>query len=330
MKPLPESPQPGWPWQPETAPKPKPSSIGTEWPRISIVTPSFNQGKFLEACIRSVLLQGYPNLEYRVMDGGSSDESVSILKRYSPWLTSWVSEPDAGQSAAINRGWRESSGEIIAYINSDDLYLPGAFWQVAQYAQKFSQAGFWIGSTQVCSADLSPLGLLKPRIPSLTCDLTLINRREWAFPQQSCFWRRSALKQAGFLREELHYVMDRELFYRLCRITSGQVIPAALAVSRAQNEAKSIRHMLEMYREDRLALKMQNDNRFWPNLYRRWQARRFLGFGYLRQAKNTLKKHRAQASLYFALAAWYDPQRLLERSFYGELSRLFTSGDSQS
>jgi glycosyltransferase involved in cell wall biosynthesis len=94
---------------------------GSEWPRISVITPSFNQACFLEATIRSVLLQGYPNLEYIVLDGGSSDGSVAIIRKYEPWLTLWVSEPDGGQSAAINRGLQVSSGFLVTWINSDDM-----------------------------------------------------------------------------------------------------------------------------------------------------------------------------------------------------------------
>ena len=100
---------------------------GEAWPRISIVTPSFNQGQFIEETIRSILLQGYPNLEYIIIDGGSTDESVEIIKKYEPWLTYWVSEKDRGQAHAINKGLERCTGEILAYINSDDYYYPGCF-----------------------------------------------------------------------------------------------------------------------------------------------------------------------------------------------------------
>ena len=105
---------------------PSQTAEGHPWPRISVVTPSFNQGEFIEETIRSILLQGYPNLEYIVMDGGSTDNSVEIIKKYSPWLSYWISEPDAGQSDAINRGLKQASGDFATWINSDDLLCKNA------------------------------------------------------------------------------------------------------------------------------------------------------------------------------------------------------------
>lgn len=104
-----------------------------EWPKISIVTPSYNQGEFIEETIRSVLLQNYPNLEYLVIDGGSTDKTLDILKKYAPWLYYWVSEKDQGQADAINKGFDKASGQILAYLNSDDLYLPGTLHTVATH-----------------------------------------------------------------------------------------------------------------------------------------------------------------------------------------------------
>ena len=105
---------------------------GKPWPRISIVTPSYNQGQFIEETIRSVLLQGYPNLEYIIIDGGSTDNSVEIIKKYSPWLTYWVSERDRGQSHAINKGFEHASGDILGWLNSDDMLAMGSLRRVAE------------------------------------------------------------------------------------------------------------------------------------------------------------------------------------------------------
>lgn len=111
-----------WPWVAQNERLSSRRPDGSLWPRISIVTPSFNQDKFIEETIRSVLLQGYPNLEYIIIDGASTDESVQIVKRYEPWLAYWASEKDEGQTDAIDKGFRRVTGEIMAYLNSDDVY----------------------------------------------------------------------------------------------------------------------------------------------------------------------------------------------------------------
>jgi glycosyltransferase involved in cell wall biosynthesis len=122
----------GWPWTEASEPLPATMADGSPWPRISIVTPSYNQGDFIEETIRSVLLQGYPNLEYSVIDGGSSDGSADTIRRYSAWLDDWVSERDTGQANAINKGFARCTGSLMSWLNSDDLLLPGALQQLAQ------------------------------------------------------------------------------------------------------------------------------------------------------------------------------------------------------
>lgn len=121
-----------WPWTEESLQLPDAMPDGSPWPKISIVTPSFNQGQFIEETIRSVLLQGYPDLEYIIIDGGSTDISIDIIKKYQQWLKYWVSEPDRGQSHAINKGFSESTGQVFAWINSDDIYMPDIFQVVAK------------------------------------------------------------------------------------------------------------------------------------------------------------------------------------------------------
>jgi glycosyltransferase involved in cell wall biosynthesis len=139
---------------------------GAEWPRISVVTPSFNQARFLEATLRSILLQGYPNLEYFVMDGGSTDGSVEIIRKYSPWLTRWVSEPDGGQSAAINRGLQLGSGLFTTWINSDDMLCNGA---LVNHASRncFDPGVVYVGDCLYVDEDTRPLNLHRGRVYSL-------------------------------------------------------------------------------------------------------------------------------------------------------------------
>src|SRR5437667_5688340 len=127
-------------------------------PRISIVTPSYNQGKYLEQTIRSVLDQGYPNLEYIICDGGSTDISVEIVKKYSDRLAWWCSEKDRGQSDAINKGWRRATGDILAYLNSDDVLLPGAIERVVRAFQQTPSAGVVYGDWTCLDEHGSELG----------------------------------------------------------------------------------------------------------------------------------------------------------------------------
>src|SRR5258708_33872657 len=122
----------GWPWTTKSKPLPNLTKNGHPWPRISIVTPSYNQGQFLEETLRSVLLQGYPNLEYIIMDGGSSDNSAEIIEKYAPQLAYWESKPDSGQTHAINKGLKRSTGTIMGWLNSDDILLPKSLCRIAE------------------------------------------------------------------------------------------------------------------------------------------------------------------------------------------------------
>ena len=136
LPPAPEG-KTGWPWTEETFPE-EADQTSSSPPSISIVTPSYNQAAFLEETIRSVLLQGYPNLEYIVMDGGSTDGSLDIIKKYEKHLTYWTSQKDAGPADAIRKGFERAKGSILAYLNSDDLYLPGA---IHHLINRFKTAG---------------------------------------------------------------------------------------------------------------------------------------------------------------------------------------------
>jgi glycosyltransferase involved in cell wall biosynthesis len=202
----------GWPWTEGSARVGPSPAAGGAWPSITVVVPSYRQAAFLEETLRSVLLQGYPALELLVMDGGSSDGSVDVIKKYERWLGGWVSEKDGGQSAAINKGWRRARGELITWLNSDDLLLPG--WAAAA-------AGALASS---------------PDVDLVYCDVSVIDgasRPQWVFPghepsveRQMVYWRtafaqqgflvrRSVIEQDGYLDESLHFAMDTELWLRL-------------------------------------------------------------------------------------------------------------------
>lgn len=223
----------GFPW---TLAKPATPAIpSTALPRISIVTPSFNQHPFIEETLRSVLAQNYPNLEYLVLDGGSHDGSVEIIRRYAPWLDYWASEQDHGQADAINRGWQRATGEIVAWLNSDDTYLPGALTAVAQTFLDQPAVALVFGDCNIVDAATQVLEVIRPRAVDVA-RILLAN----PIPQPATFIRRRALEQVGFLDPGFRYTMDHELWVRLARQFRFAYIPRPLANFRMYRGTKSV------------------------------------------------------------------------------------------
>ena len=188
-----------------------------DWPRITVVTPSFNQAAYLETTINSVLDQNYPNLEYIVIDGGSTDGSVDILRHYESQISFWVSEPDGGQCQALNKGFARTTGEWLAWLNSDDIYLPGALWTVAQTIRARPDADWIVGSVQVGDQCLKQLGVFEPVCKTDNwLDFVCTKRKHGtALPQQGSFWSRRAWNIVGSLDDELQFAMDHEYWGRL-------------------------------------------------------------------------------------------------------------------
>ena len=213
---LPQLPPPpagrtGWPWTDDGAEAADRSTLPS-WPRFSIITPSFNRVDFLEKTIRSVLLQHYPNLEYIIIDGGSQDGSIELIQKYAPYLTYWISEPDKNQADALNKGLRRCTGDIIAFINSDDYYVPGALRRVAVLLAENPTYG-WINGV-VRHEDGDGDFLFTRQIPPLSTDRTeWIDR--WPTYQPACFWRRQCFDETGEFRVDLPYVFDTEFTIRL-------------------------------------------------------------------------------------------------------------------
>ena len=189
-------------------------------PKLTVITPSFNQGRFIERTIRSVLDQGYPNLEYVIVDAGSSDETIEIIRRYEDRLAWWVSEPDDGQSDAINKGLERTSGEIVAYLNSDDYFLPGAC-ETAGAALEERPCSWVAGGAFDVEEGTPPkrLRVWRPKPPTY-CEGRVRGRHWWMLvpwhvPQPSSFWRRGLFERFGGFREDMHYAFDAEFMLRL-------------------------------------------------------------------------------------------------------------------
>ncbi len=202
---------------------------------VSIVTPSYNQARYIEQTIRSVLEQGYPRLEYLVIDGGSSDGSQEIIKKYADKLSGWVSEKDRGQADAINKGLARTGGEIVAWLNSDDYYLPGAVSRAVQTFQQHPEAGLVYGNVLSVDGQGKVFNLQTFR-PYTLEDLMAFQ----IISQPAVFMRRSILEQAGLLDLSYHLLLDHQLWLRLARLAPIIYLPETLAAARYHAQAKNL------------------------------------------------------------------------------------------
>jgi glycosyltransferase involved in cell wall biosynthesis len=207
-------------------------------PRISIVTPSLNQGQFLETCIRSVLDQNYPDLEYILIDGGSSDHSMEIVHQYSTHFAFQISEKDKGQSDAINKGLRRASGKLVSWLNADDFLLPGALAAVAQAYQEDPSASFYYGDGLRVREDGSRKENFFPGGVRIFNQEAMIYGLNFIL-QPTAFINRACLEIAGYLDESLHWGLDNDLWIRLSRQASPIAIDAVLAASREWGSTKT-------------------------------------------------------------------------------------------
>lgn len=232
----------GWPWTVETPPLPHVQPNGAPWPRISIVTPSYNQGQFLEETIRSVLLQGYPNLEYIIIDGGSTDDTIEIIRKYEPHLAYWISEKDRGQSHAINKGLSRIEADVWAYLNSDDFYMPGTFVKVMEAFADPSVE--WVtGIGRYINAEGATVKDMVPVRDWTVLDVVrdLIPNPVMASSQVSNFMRSTILKKHGHFREDFHYCMDAEFGLRIMMDGVRPVIAdGVLAKARLHPTSKTV------------------------------------------------------------------------------------------
>jgi hypothetical protein len=231
----------GWPWTEETAQLPASMHEGAAWPLVSIVTPSYQQGQYIEKTIRSVLLQGYPNLEYIVIDGGSTDQTVDIIKKYEPWLNYWVSAPDDGQSDAINKGFRRTTGHILNWLNSDDFLEKNALMQVAT---AFSSADENVGAVVGMASWITKFGDTFPcNFPSEISRKTLLQwcvADEVSFLQPACFFSRDAWEFGGPLIQDLRYCMDVALYVKISERFRFERLPKIIAYALPHPAAKTV------------------------------------------------------------------------------------------
>ena len=183
-------------------------------PLVSIITPSFNQAAYLPAAIESVLAQDFPSIEYGIVDGGSSDGSLEIIQSYGDRLTWWVSEPDAGQTAAINKGFGRARGEVFAWLNSDDVYAPGAVRAAVEFLTNHPEVGMVYGDADYVDDAGKTLG----RFPAAQTDARRLRRGYVHIPQQAAFFRARLWRMVGPLDESFRFAMDYDLWVRLAAL----------------------------------------------------------------------------------------------------------------
>ncbi len=217
-------------------------------PLVSIVTPSFNQARYLEATIQSVLSQDYPHIEYMIVDGGSNDGTVDVIKRCQSRLAWWVSEKDKGQTDAINKGFARANGEILAWLNSDDTYEPGAVSAAVKYLQEHPKVGMVYGNCNF----INETGHVIGKFGSAQTSYRLLRQGYSHIPQQTMFFRSDLWKQVGPLDPSFYFAMDYDLWTRIAARSEIKYVPQTWANFRLHTSGKTI-----------LA-----DDRCWPEMIR--------------------------------------------------------------
>jgi len=212
-------------------------------PLVTVVTPSFNQGRFIRDTIESVLSQDYPNLEYMVIDGGSTDDTLSVLKSYEDRFA-WVSEPDRGQAHAINKGWRGAKGEILAWLNSDDIYQPGAVRIAVDHLMRNPHVGMVYGEGYLVDESGQPID----RYPTDPFDPDRFFER-CGICQPTVFVRRAVIEDVGYVDETLDFCIDYDLWTRISKKHTVAYLPQYLAKSRLHEECKTIKYRVKAHKE---------------------------------------------------------------------------------
>ncbi|NMB53751.1 MAG: glycosyltransferase [Leptolinea sp.] len=218
-------------------------------PLVTVVTPSFNQAAYLERTICSVLEQDYPNLEYIIVDGASTDGSLEIIQKYSSRLSAWISEPDMGQTDAINKGFARAGGQILAWLNSDDTYNPGAIREAVQFLTDHPDVGLVYSDANFIDARDEVIGTF----PAAQTDRTRMLRGYVHIPQQTTFFRADLWKKVGPLDPTFYFAMDYDLWVRLSALTPLVYFPRRIwANFRLHEDGKTV----------------ASDERCWPEMLR--------------------------------------------------------------
>lgn len=217
----------------------------SDQPLVTIVTPSFNQARFLEATIQSVFNQTYPNIEYIIIDGGSTDNSKKIIQKYADQLAYWVSEPDKGQTEAINKGFAKATGKYLAWLNSDDTYEPHAVAEAVALLEENPELGLVYGDAHVIDENSQPMW----KFPARQTDYKKLRWGYVHIPQQSAFWRADLWKRVGPLDPSFYFAMDYDLWVRLAEISQLRYYSRVWANFRFHDDSKTIMNDVKGWEE---------------------------------------------------------------------------------
>jgi glycosyltransferase involved in cell wall biosynthesis len=276
-------------------------------PKISIITPSFNQGHYIEETILSIIGQGYANLEYIIIDGGSTDNTVEVIKKYAPQMAYWVSEKDKGQSDAINKGLKMATGDIVAWLNSDDVYEPGVLQAVADAFMANPKASivygdvesfFPDGRTELWTNNFEPADFF----------------RRVSIHQPGVFWKRNLHETYGYIDESFYYLMDYDFWARIFFNVPAQRINKTLSRFRVHDSAKTGKNPIGLYDEYRRVISRM--------------ARSLPDGKLLAQLKQLKVYHNPEDTLYPAYAAWPKEQeaKLLREYLNSYIEQEYTRG----
>ena len=248
------------------------------FPKVSLVTPSFNQAQFIDSTIESVLSQNYPNLEYIIIDGGSTDGSVEIIKKYDKYIHFWCSEPDDGQYDAVNKGFSYSTGEIMCWLNSDDMYFPWTLKTVASILSELTQVE-WLTTLNPGMWDCQGFCLGFRSVPGYSKKSFLDGNflpSSGCIQQESTFWRRRLWEKAGgYISTQYKLASDFELWSRFYLYTDLFATPSPLGGFRYQQNQRSVQKQQEYLLEAQESLATMRDNCNWVSNYLRIKARSY-------------------------------------------------------
>lgn len=330
--PAPPAGRAGWPWSEACPLLPDARPDGRPWPRVSIVTPVYNQGRYLEETIRSVLLQGYPDLEYVIVDDGSTDDSGQVVRRYEAWLSYWVTQSNQGQRAAINRGFEHVTGAVLAYLNSDDLLLPGALERAALEIDPARGRHVAMGRCRFTDPEGRAIGVEHPSRFSSHARVLEVWKGH-TIPQPSVFWTPEVWKTCGPILDDQW--VDYGLFCRFSRRYRFHAVDFVMSTYRLHPESKT----QVSGEERRLREVVAASRRHWGPAWspRRWRVglsyllfrldRRGRGLSLLRAAREEARHARPFRAAWHALSAsLLAPEVVFAAAVFPALNRRVPAG----